>query len=78
MRANHQKRICNSGFDSFFGEVLPEASTVRYHIHIRRVFRKDIVMGIADGSVYVDGTEIYSAENIRTGLIPVDGMSAVS
>ena len=71
-------RALGIGGVRFFGEVLPEASTVRYHIHIRRIFRKGVVMGLADGSVSVDGTEIYSAENIRTGLIPVSGMNAVS
>ncbi len=71
-------RALGVGGVRFFGEVLPEATTVRYHLHIRRVFRKEIVMGLADGEVFVDGEQIYSATNIRTGLIPVPGMKAIS
>ncbi len=63
-------RALGMGSVKFFGEVLPGASVVRYHVHIRKIFRKDMVLGIADGEVYVDGTNIYSGTNIRTGLIP--------
>mgnify|MGYP000131901279 FL=1 len=55
----------------FFGEVLPEAKTVRYHLHIRRAIKKDIVLGVADGDLYVDDLHIYSAKNIKTGLVPL-------
>lgn len=71
-------RALGVGAVRFFGEVLPEASVVRYHIHVRKVFRKDIVLGIADGEVYVDDKQIYTAENIRTGLIPGIGTPSVS
>ncbi len=71
-------RALGMGSTRFFGEVLPDASVVRYHIHIRKIFRKDMVLGIADGEVFVDGEQIYSAENIRTGLIPVPGMPTLS
>jgi len=62
----------------FFGEVLPEAKTVRFHLHIKRVILKDIVLGIADGEVFVDDEQIYSAKNIKTGLIPVSGQNTVN
>jgi len=71
-------RALGVGGIRFFGEVLPQATKVRYHIHIRRVFVKDIVMGIADGEVYVDDEQIYSANSLRTGLIPVVDMNTAS
>ena len=62
-------RALGVGDVRFFGEILPEAKTVRFHIHIKRVLLKDIVLGIADGEVYVDDQHIYSAKNLKTGLI---------
>ena len=71
-------RALGVGDVRFFGEILPQAKTVRFHIHIRRVIMKDIVLGIADGEVYVDGEQIYSAKNIKTGLVSVSGVSAIN
>ena len=48
--------------------MLPSASKVVYNIDIRRVIERKLVMGIADGSVSVDGREIYLASDLRVGL----------
>ena len=61
-------RALGCGEVKFSGEVLPTASKVVYNIQIRRVIERKLVMGIADGSVAVDGRDIYSAENLRVGL----------
>jgi len=71
-------RALGVGDVRFFGEVLPTAKKVRFHLHIRRVILKDIVLGIADGEVFVDDVQIYSAKNLKTGLIPVSGQLAVN
>jgi 3-hydroxyacyl-[acyl-carrier protein] dehydratase/trans-2-decenoyl-[acyl-carrier protein] isomerase len=41
---------------------------VRYRIDIKRVIERKLVMGIADGSVSVDGKDIYHATDLRVGL----------
>ncbi len=52
----------------FTGQVLPTANKVTYHINIKRMITRKLVMGIADGSMSVDGREIYTAKDLRVGL----------
>lgn len=61
-------RALGAGEVKFFGQVLPDARRVSYRLDIRRVINRKLVMGIADGSVAVDGREIYSARGLRVGL----------
>ncbi|MCP5160113.1 MAG: bifunctional 3-hydroxydecanoyl-ACP dehydratase/trans-2-decenoyl-ACP isomerase [Hahellaceae bacterium] len=63
-------RALGVGTVKFFGEVLPSACQVEYRLHIKRVLTREIALGIADGEVWVDGQQIYTAESLRTGLIP--------
>jgi 3-hydroxyacyl-[acyl-carrier protein] dehydratase / trans-2-decenoyl-[acyl-carrier protein] isomerase len=52
----------------FAGEVKPHNRILRYEIDIKRAIRARLVMGIADGSVYLDGEKIYDAKGMRVGL----------
>lgn len=52
----------------FTGQVLPTSKIVRYHIHIRRVLNRSLVMAISDGVVSVDGREIYTMKNMKVGV----------
>lgn len=52
----------------FTGQILPTHKVVRYHVHIRRVMNRSLVMAIADGSVQVDGHEIYTMKNMKVGI----------
>jgi 3-hydroxyacyl-[acyl-carrier protein] dehydratase/trans-2-decenoyl-[acyl-carrier protein] isomerase len=61
-------RALGSGEVKFTGQILPSAQLVRYRIDIKRVIERKLVMGIADGSVSVDGKEIYHATDLRVGL----------
>ena len=61
-------RALGSGEVKFTGQVLPTASKVSYHIHMKRVIERKLIMGIADGVVSVDGREIYNASDLRVGL----------
>ena len=36
---------------------------------MKRVIERKLVMGIADGSVAVDGEVIYTASDLRVGLV---------
>jgi 3-hydroxyacyl-[acyl-carrier protein] dehydratase/trans-2-decenoyl-[acyl-carrier protein] isomerase len=61
-------RALGCGEVKFSGQVLPSASKVVYNINVRRVIERKLVMGIADGTVSVDGNEIYAAADLRVGL----------
>lgn len=61
-------RALGVGEVKFAGQVLPTAKRVTYHIHLRRVINRKLVLAIADGSLSVDGKEIYNAEGLRVGL----------
>ena len=61
-------RALGVGKVKFTGQVLPTATKVTYQIDIKRVIARKLVMAIADGSLSVDGREIYTAEDLRVGL----------
>lgn len=61
-------RALGVGEVRFTGQVLPSARLVSYKIDIKRVVRSRLKMVIADGSVSVDGREIYTAKDLRVGL----------
>ena len=61
-------RALGAGEVKFFGQVLPTASKVTYHVQLKRVIERKLVMGIADASMSVDGREIYTAKDLRVGL----------
>ena len=52
----------------FFGQVLPNAKLVRYELDIKRVINRGAVLGLANGKMYVDNKQIYSAEKLKVGL----------
>lgn len=61
-------RALGCGKVKFSGQVLPSAKLVTYRINIKRLITRKLVLAIADGSVEVDGREIYVAEDLRVGL----------
>jgi len=61
-------RALGVGEVKFTGQVLPTAKRVTYQIDIKRVIARKLVLGIADGSVAVDGREIYTMKDLRVGL----------
>lgn len=61
-------RALGVGRVKFSGQVTPENRTVHYHIHLKRLITRSLVMGIADGLVQVDGRDIYTAKDLRVGL----------
>ena len=61
-------RALGSGEVKFTGQILPTSKLVTYKIEMKRVIERKLVMGIADGSVSVDGREIYTATDLRVGL----------
>ncbi|MCG2634691.1 MAG: bifunctional 3-hydroxydecanoyl-ACP dehydratase/trans-2-decenoyl-ACP isomerase [Gammaproteobacteria bacterium] len=65
-------RALGVGEVKFSGQVLNTARLVSYRIDIKRVFDMQLTMGIGDGTMLVDGEEIYTAKNLRVGLITTD------
>jgi 3-hydroxyacyl-[acyl-carrier protein] dehydratase / trans-2-decenoyl-[acyl-carrier protein] isomerase len=61
-------RALGCGEVKFTGQILPTANKVVYKITMKRVIERKLVMGIADGSIEVDGKEIYTAKDLRVGL----------
>lgn len=61
-------RALGVGEVKFTGQVLPTAKVVKYQINIKRVITRKLILGIGDGSVEVDGREIYTASDLRVGL----------
>jgi 3-hydroxyacyl-[acyl-carrier protein] dehydratase/trans-2-decenoyl-[acyl-carrier protein] isomerase len=61
-------RALGVGEVKFTGQVLPTAKQVTYHINIKRVIARRLVLGVADGVMKVDGREIYTAKDLRVGL----------
>ena len=61
-------RALGVGEVKFTGQVLPTAKKVTYKLDIKRVINRKLVLGIADGTVLVDGEVIYKAEGLKVGL----------
>ncbi|MCU7930431.1 MAG: 3-hydroxyacyl-[acyl-carrier-protein] dehydratase FabA [Candidatus Thiodiazotropha sp. (ex Codakia rugifera)] len=61
-------RALGVGEVKFTGQVLPKADLVTYHIDVKRVITRKLVLGVADGVMKVDGREIYTAKDLRVGL----------
>jgi len=61
-------RALGAGEVKFSGEILPTAKKVEYRISLSRVIERKLVMGIADGTVSVDGKVIYTTKGLKVGL----------
>jgi len=61
-------RALGVGEVKFTGQILPTAKKVTYRIDMTRVIKRKLFMGIAEGSVSVDGREIYTAKDLKVGL----------
>lgn len=61
-------RALGVGEVKFSGEVLPTSEKVTYKINFKRIKKSRCILGIADGEVYVDDKQIYSATELKVGL----------
>lgn len=61
-------RALGCGEVKFAGQILPSAKKITYHIDLKRVITRKLILGIADGRLAVDGKEIYFAKDLRVGL----------
>jgi 3-hydroxyacyl-[acyl-carrier protein] dehydratase/trans-2-decenoyl-[acyl-carrier protein] isomerase len=61
-------RALGVGEVKFTGQILPVNKLVKYRLDIKRLICSRLKLAIADGTVEVDGKEIYSAIGLRVGL----------
>ncbi len=61
-------RALGVGEVKFSGEVLPTARLVTYHLNLKRIIKRKLVMGVADGMMSVDGQLVYEATGLKVGL----------
>ncbi|MFQ5983737.1 MAG: 3-hydroxyacyl-[acyl-carrier-protein] dehydratase FabA [Woeseiaceae bacterium] len=61
-------RALGVGKVKFTGQILPTAKLVTYHLDFKRLITRNVTLAIADGTVTVDGRQIYTAEDLRVGL----------
>jgi 3-hydroxyacyl-[acyl-carrier protein] dehydratase/trans-2-decenoyl-[acyl-carrier protein] isomerase len=66
--AEGRGRALGSGQVKFTGQVTPVNKRVTYHIDIKRIVLRKLIMGVADGRLQVDGEDIYFAKDLRVGL----------
>ncbi|NOX42642.1 MAG: bifunctional 3-hydroxydecanoyl-ACP dehydratase/trans-2-decenoyl-ACP isomerase [Gammaproteobacteria bacterium] len=62
-------RALGVGKVKFSGQIYPNAGCIHYQLHIKRVIKKPMVMGIADGRVIHNCNVIYQANDLKVGLI---------
>ena len=62
-------RALGVGRVKFTGEITPDIKLVRYEIDMKKVKRGGLVLGIANGRVFADEKRVYTAEDMRVGMI---------
>jgi 3-hydroxyacyl-[acyl-carrier protein] dehydratase / trans-2-decenoyl-[acyl-carrier protein] isomerase len=67
-------RALGVGEVKFSGQVTNDVKLVRYEIDIKRVFKSRLILGVADGAVFADDKQIYSAKDLRVGLFQPDAL----
>ena len=61
-------RALGVGEVKFTGQVLQTVKKVTYHISLKRLILRKLILGVADGILKADGKTIYEAKNIKVGL----------
>jgi len=67
-------RALGVGKVKFTGQIYPDAGSIQYKLHIKRIFKKPMAMGVADGVVIHNGKIIYEATDLKVGLILSDNL----
>ncbi|MGP1931228.1 MAG: bifunctional 3-hydroxydecanoyl-ACP dehydratase/trans-2-decenoyl-ACP isomerase [Arsenophonus sp. ET-YP4-MAG3] len=61
-------RALGVGEVKFTGQILPTAKKITYHIHLKRIINRKLIIGVADGKVLIDNKSIYKAKDLKVGL----------
>ena len=65
-------RALGVGEVKFTGQVLENVKKVTYHISLKRLILRKLILGIADGIMKADGKPIYEVKDMRVGLFTSD------
>lgn len=65
-------RALGVGEVKFTGQVLNNIKKVTYHISIKRLILRKLILGVADGVLKADGNSIYHAKDMKVGLFNSD------
>lgn len=57
-------------------QILPSMKKIIYGVDLKRVFRRKLTLGIADGWLEADGARIYEAKDLKVGLFQTDSVPA--
>ncbi len=69
-------RALGVGEVKFSDQVLPTVKRIIYGVDLKRVFRRKLVLGIADGWLEADGARIYDAKDLKVGLFQAAPVAA--
>ncbi len=61
-------RALGVGEVKFTGQVLQSVKKVTYHISLKRLILRKLILGVADGLLKADGQTIYEAKDMKVGL----------
>ncbi len=61
-------RALATGEVKFIGMVTPDIKKLEFGLDLKRVIRRKLVLGIADGWLKADGETIFTAKDLRVGL----------
>ena len=61
-------RALGVGEVKFTGQVLDTIKKVSYHISLKRLILRKLILGVADGILKADGEPIYEAKYMKVGL----------
>ena len=61
-------RALGVGEVKFTGQVLQTVKKVTYHISLKRLILRKLILGVADGIMKADGKQIYEVKDMKVGL----------
>ena len=65
-------RALGVGEVKFTGQVLNTVKKVTYHISLKRLILRKLILGVADGILKADGSPIYEAKDMKVGLFQTE------
>ncbi len=65
-------RALGVGEVKFTGQVLNTVKKVTYHISLKRLILRKLILGVADGILKADDETIYQAKDMKVGLFTED------
>jgi 3-hydroxyacyl-[acyl-carrier protein] dehydratase/trans-2-decenoyl-[acyl-carrier protein] isomerase len=68
MKAPGRGRALGVGEVKLTGMIVPTVKKLTYHVHMKRVILRRLVMGIADGIVMADDTQAFEVTDMKVGL----------